>query len=925
MKFKLLILTLLLSINSFAQGEASNWFFGDKAGIKFNTDNTISVLSVVPNPIEINTNEGCSSLSDPNGNLLLYTDGRTVWDRNHVIMPNGNYGTGTGLFGDPSSTQSGIIIPNPANPNIYYIFTVDEPHHTNAAVYPNQYTGTYLEGNGATQTIPDADDGFNNGLNYSVVDISIVGTNGSVGDITTRNTHLVTYDPNPSGEEIKYKCSEKITAVKTRNGSGYWVITHFTNKFYAFKIDSNGVNPTPVITSINPMVPVTGYRRNAIGQIKVSPNGKKIAIAHNQLGTSSGGSEGNGTVYMYDFDNETGLVSNAIKVIDNINPYGVEFSAETRKLYITTGGSVMQFDVESGTHIQASGVVIAPSGSSSLQLGPDKKIYKANINSSDDASLDVINDPELDGALCNYVAHAVGLISGISRFGLPPFITSVFNSSISAKNLCLGDTTIFEVSANGTIDSAIWDFGDGSPTSATISTSHQYASIGNYSVSVTLIVEGNPITSTKEIAITSLPDAFPATLTQCSPTSATTNILFNLSQANDEITGGITGISVTFYLDNANAIAGTNALSNNYANTSNPQQIVAKVTNSSSDCFTLTTLDLNVNASNNPEILFEKCDDVTEDGFTIFQLSDITIPAIPATATTIFYETLNDAFLETTPLSNSFSNTFINTQIIFARVEENDICLGIYPIRLKVNPLPQVTLQDTKYVCTNLPTQFTTLTAGLLQGNISNFDFEWSTGATTPTILVNQPGNYSVKVINQFGCEKTRTITVLPSNNATIENVQIIDLTQNNTVTVLLNSQSIGDYLYSLDLPTGPFQESNHFENVTAGLHTVYVYDTRGCGTSKENISVLEIPKFFTPNQDGSNDTWNIIGMNASFYANSKIYIFDRFGKLLADVDPKSPGWNGVYNGHNLPSTDYWYLVTLENGRTVRGHFSLIR
>jgi hypothetical protein len=307
MKFKLLTFILFVSLKSFSQGEASNWFFGTKAGIKFNADNSITVLSTNPNPIAISTNEGCSSLSDPNGNLLLYTDGRTVWDRNHVIMPNGNYNNGTGLLGDPSSTQSGIIIPNPANPNIYYIFTVDEPHQTNAEVYPNQYTGVYTEG-GSSQTIPEADDGFNNGLNYSIVDISILGTNGSIGDVSVRNNPLITYDPNPTGDEIKYKCSEKITAVRARDGLGYWVITHFTNKFYVFKIDENGVNETPIITQINPLIPISGYRRNAIGQIKASPNGQKIAIAHNQVGTATGGSSSNGVVYLYDFDNETGII-----------------------------------------------------------------------------------------------------------------------------------------------------------------------------------------------------------------------------------------------------------------------------------------------------------------------------------------------------------------------------------------------------------------------------------------------------------------------------------------------------------------------------------------------------------------------------------------------------------------------------------------
>lgn len=132
-------------------------------------------------------------------------------------------------------------------------------------------------------------------------------------------------------------------------------------------------------------------------------------------------------------------------------------------------------------------------------------------------------------------------------------------------------------------------------------------------------------------------------------------------------------------------------------------------------------------------------------------------------------------------------------------------------------------------------------------------------------------------------------------------------------------------YLYSLDKPNGPYQESNVFEYVTAGTHTVYVYDTNGCGVVSQKISVLSIPKFFTPNGDGVNETWNIVGINALFYSKSKIYIFDRYGKLLADVDPKGLGWDGTHKGYKLPATDYWYILQLDNERTVKGHFSLIR
>lgn len=925
MRSKLLVLFLFLSISCFPQGEASNWFFGNRAGIRFNSDNTITTLSTFPNPIRIVTDEGCSSFSDLNGNLLLYTDGRTVWDRNHVIMPNGDYAAGTGLFGDPSSTQSGIIIPNPANPNLYYIFTVDEPHHQNAAAYPNQFSGVYEAGGG---TIPDGDDGFNNGLNYSVVDMSLTGANGSIGNVTTRNVHLVTYNPDPAGEEIKYKCSEKITAVQIRNGGGYWVITHFIDKFYAFKIDPSGVSTTPVISQLNPVVPISGYRRNAIGQIKVSPNGKKIAVAHVQITETHVGPQTGGALYLYDFDNSTGIVSNGQAIVTDASCYGVEFSAETKKLYLSAENGVMQFNLEAAS-IPNSGQFISRKSFSALQLGPDKKIYKANINTGfEDAFLDVINNPEEDGIACNYQNAAISLDQGISRFGLPPFITSVFSTNILAKNLCAGQATEFEVSANGFVQSVVWDFGDGSAFSTVSEPSHVFPGPGNYTVWATAVVEGRTIRSSKNIQINPLPTAFPSSLTQCSPTAADTNILFKLSEASQNITGGNTNLSVSFFLSSQAANDNANPLPNSYPNISNPQRVFARVTDNTTGCFVTTTLDLTVNAVINTPLLFEKCDELNgEDGISDFTLTDVVIPGISPTATTSYYASIDDALLEQNALPTAYRNTVRDRQTIYARIEENNECDGLFPIHLVVNPLPQLRTEDTDYVCTNLPNRYITLNPGLLQGSISDYTYEWSTTPiqTTPTIRVNQVGTYTVKVTTAKGCSKTRTITVLPSNNATIANVVIVDLVQNNTVTVLLSPESIGSYQYSLDLPNGPFQDSNHFENVSPGFHTVYVYDTRGCGIVKKDISVLYIPNYFTPNGDGYNDTWNIIGINSVFYSNAKIYIFDRFGKLLADVDPKGAGWDGNYNNHPALSTDYWYLVLLNPERTVRGHFSLKR
>lgn len=832
---KITCLILLLStFSAFAQKEASNWYFGIFSGIHFEDDGNVSLLS----GSQIQTNEGCSSISDAAGNMLFYTDGRNVWDRNHILMPNGNYSTGTGLLGDPSSTQSAIIIPKKGDPDIYYIFTVDEPHHENAAVYPNQFTGTYADGG----TTPGEDDGFNNGFNYSVVDLSITGENGSIGDIIIRNTHLLTYDPDNSSE-ARYKCSEKVTALKNNDGTGYWVVTHFLNKFYAFQVTAEGVNETPVVTQVNPLVPASGYRRNAIGCIKASPNGKKIVIAHVQLSTITGSTESNGAAWLYDFNDATGVVSNPLAISQDVMPYGVEFSQKSQKLYVSYDngngfGGLHQYDLLS-SDIPASDVFISGTNQSgTLQLGPNGKIYRAVVNTP---QLDVINNPEEDGELCNFSAGQVALGSGLSFFGLPPFITSYFAVSIISTNKCFSDQTLFELDVDGEFDTVAWDFGDSatSPASTVNTTAHTYAATGTYTVVATVVYQGETRTVSSDITITATPVAnTPETLRECDPDNDGITV-FDLLQNTLLIVGeqDISESTVKYFTSKEAADSNINAIANpgSYTNDSNPQRIFARIHNN-----------INTECYNTTSFLIETID----------------------------------------------------------------------------SPPTQPVVED--IICLNNPDGLT-LTA--ITSNADAYEYLWSTRQTSSKITIHKPGVYSVIITNLAGCSNEKKYIITASDTAIITDVIVNDLRENNTVTIIASPPSGVEtvYLYSLDSPNGPYVESNFFENVSSGVHTVYIMDTKGCGIISQEITVLATPRFFTPNGDGINDTWNIIGINSFFYPKSKIYIFDRYGRLLADVDPKGLGWDGYTDGRQLPATDYWYVVELDNGRTIKGHFSLIR
>jgi gliding motility-associated-like protein len=123
-----------------------------------------------------------------------------------------------------------------------------------------------------------------------------------------------------------------------------------------------------------------------------------------------------------------------------------------------------------------------------------------------------------------------------------------------------------------------------------------------------------------------------------------------------------------------------------------------------------------------------------------------------------------------------------------------------------------------------------------------------------------------------------------------------------------------------------PYQNSNIFENVDTGFYTITVKDIKNdCGiTSPYKISVIGFPKVFTPNGDGFNDTWQVSGVSKMFQPNTKVKIFNRYGKLIKEINPLED-WNGLLNGNEIPVDDYWFTVQLEDGRIFKDHFTLKR
>ncbi|MCF6130178.1 T9SS type B sorting domain-containing protein [Flavobacterium sp. AS60] len=255
-------------------------------------------------------------------------------------------------------------------------------------------------------------------------------------------------------------------------------------------------------------------------------------------------------------------------------------------------------------------------------------------------------------------------------------------------------------------------------------------------------------------------------------------------------------------------------------------------------------------------------------------------------------------------------------------------------ITVTVNPAPQPHLND-GVICvnetTNIAYQTYTLDTHLSD---ATYDFEWYfnggiiSGAVDSSYEATEAGTYSVLVTNTAtGCKSvmTQAVVVASFPGLTIDTNQTLAFDSNATVEVLVTGGN-ATLLYTLD--DGPLQSSNIFTNVAPGPHRVTVTDSNGCTNLIKIVNIIGYPHYFTPNGDGYHDTWNIVGLNDS----AKIFIFDRYGKLIKQISPTGEGWNGIYNGHLLPSDDYWFKVeysedypTVGMSKVFTAHFTLKR
>ena len=435
-----------------------------------------------------------------------------------------------------------------------------------------------------------------------------------------------------------------------------------------------------------------------------------------------------------------------------------------------------------------------------------------------------------------------------------------------------------------------------------------------------------PIIGEASIEVVLLPDSTLLALEQCDIDENTADGLttINLKQVNKD-----KELDFTFYEtleDQANKNSITNPES--YTNTKTfTQTIFYEVTNRLG-CKSIGEIALIVNPTviNTSEFSpFLRCNE-NDSGMPLEATFDLFELQIAFNNSEVaFYKNLKDASLEENPINEIFRTS--NTTI-YTRTENENQCVSVEKIELIVNPLPEINLDDVYQVCSDGEPI-------LITGPVGFDSYTWYRTNTTQLevvstesqIIIADGGDFRLEVGLSYGtnnqsiqCKSSIDFEVISSNRATFNEITIKDLSSNNSISALVSGD--GEYEFSLDGQV--YQSLPLFENLVPGFYTVFARDLNGCGITEKEVVLVGYPKFFTPNGDGHNDTWQLTGSGKNLLE-GEITIYDRYGKLIRQLDAEKEGWDGTFNGQILPPSDYWFRIALVNGKEFQGHFTLKR
>ena len=398
-------------------------------------------------------------------------------------------------------------------------------------------------------------------------------------------------------------------------------------------------------------------------------------------------------------------------------------------------------------------------------------------------------------------------------------------------------------------------------------------------------------------------------------------VQFDLATIADEISDG-NAESVTFYSTEEDATndTGLNIIPTEpytVTTATSPDTIYGQIKNVIGEVEEVITITLTifdgVTGAQNAE--FFTCD-LGEDNVEIINLTEIDVIANPESYTIRYYEEEQDALDGNSTFIPNPADYETSTTVIYVRIENENGCFDVVEMNIEVGELA-VELGDGFSMCEG---EFELTATGDFTG-YTNVIYTWTRNNTViegengQTITITEPGTYGVTVTTDEGCSGSDTVTVTQGESPVITSVTV-----GPDYVIVEATGGVTPYQYSL---TGyVWQDSNQFNYLQPGIHTVYVKSAEGCITSQQ-FAVFFIPTMFTPNGDGINDTWNIPGLE--IYPGSNVTIYDRTGRMVHQSDLSSHViWDGFFmNGQKAPTQDYWYVLNISDGRQFTGHITV--
>lgn len=834
----------------------NQWYFGEMAGLDFNTTPPTALVDAN----QMFSPEGCATISDESGQLLFYTNGSTVWNKEHNIMVNG-----TNIGGDSTAAQSAMILPFNEEMTMFYVFTTEE-------VYGD----------------------FTFNLKMSIVDMKKDTARGAV---MVKNIPIV-------------ECSSERVTASGFTGTPYLLAHEYgNNNFRSYQINTNGV--------VGPLHSSAGEEHifeeepRATGYMRFAPGGNFVAVVI--PGATN-------YVDLLDYDLTNGEVSNS-RLIDIEEPgamiYGLEFAPDVSRLYVTTSSKVIQYDLDSinsqnpATDIMATkfdGYATTLNTYGAMQTGPDGVIYIAIDGTT---QLATISNPSGDDAGASFLESGVDLLGRTSRLGLPNFTQQVTESpqlpNISTTVACAGQETLFSGQGrDSSIEFYTWDFGDGTVIAnlQNPDTSHVYTVDSTYIVTLTLSNRcDTDSVLTDTVTVFTIPEEplVPTDTALCGGSVTLSAWNVDRSDLNYYWSSGDTTRQVTF---NSPTVVDV-AIISDFGCSSDTLTVFIGDGESFVDLGpdqTICQFDTLLLDANDPGPFFTWTENGVEIGDQRTQQVIASTPGDFSYAVEVINDFTGCIYRDTLVITVRPAPTASQANVINPECSQAN---GQFALQIDENGSFSYQLSGPvaagpfTFDGPGETPPFTGLSSGSYTASITNS----VTGCTrTEVFQLEDNAGFEMDAIAQNECVQTGDIQINFSRQ--IPAMVEINVFNQTGTSVFNGTEELRSSSYSVsDLDSGTYYVEVRDVSPPNCIQT----DTVTLSVSRECYRTIFVPNAFSPNGNGQNEEW--FAFPNEFVDQFQVYVFNRWGDLVYYSTNKNFRWDGTFEGRFVPQGTYAYRM----------------